>query len=44
LFGIDNAKEKVREYTNQALELFDGLGRANDFLRELLIKLVSRKK
>ena len=44
LFGIENAKEKVKEYTNQALELFDGLGRANDFLRELLIKLVSRKK
>ena len=44
LFGTDNAKEKVKEYTNQALELFDGLGRANDFLRELLIELVSRKK
>lgn len=44
LFGIDNAKEKVKEYTNQALELFDGLGRANDFLRKLLIELVSRKK
>lgn len=44
LFGIDNAKEKVKEYTNQALELFDGLRRANDFLRKLLIELVSRKK
>lgn len=44
LFGIDNAKEKVKEYTNQALELFDGLGRANDFLRELLVQLVTRKK
>lgn len=44
LFGIDNAKEKVMEYTNQALELFDGLGRKNDFLRELLLSLVSRKK
>lgn len=44
LFGIDNAKEKVKEYTNRALELFDGLGRANDFLRKLLIELVSRKK
>lgn len=44
LFGLDNAKEKVKEYTNQALELFDGLGRDNDFLRELLIELVSRKK
>lgn len=44
LFGLDNAKEKVKEYTNQALELFDGLGRDNDFLRDLLIELVSRKK
>lgn len=44
LFGIDYAKEKVKEYTNQALELLDGLGRTNDFLRELLIELVSRKK
>ena len=44
LLGIDNSKEKLREYTNHALELFDGLSRTNDFLRELLIELVSRKK
>lgn len=44
LFGIDKAKEMVEKYTSQALEMYDGLGRKNEFLRELLLKLVSRKK
>lgn len=44
LFGIDKAKEMVEKYTSQALEMYDGLGRENEFLRELLLKLVSRKK
>lgn len=44
LFGIDKAKEMAEKYTLQALEMYDGLGRENEFLRELLLKLVSRKK
>jgi hypothetical protein len=32
----------VRKRTDEALKLFDGLSVKNDFLRELMIKLVER--
>ena len=42
IHGIENAKADVRKRTDEALKLFDGLSVKNDFLRELMIKLVER--
>lgn len=44
LYGVDRAKEIVAEYTKEALQIIDGLEYSNEFLRELLINLVTRTK
>lgn len=43
LYGIEKARAKVKEYTDEALGLLDGLKYNNEFLRELLISLIVRK-
>lgn len=42
--GIEQSGQDVKKLTDEAIELFDSLNGTNDFLRELLISLVSRKK
>ncbi len=44
LYGIEESKRIVKEYTRQALEILDGMEYSNEFLRELLISLMTRKK
>ncbi len=44
LKGLDAAKEDVKALTDEAIRLYDELGYENDFLRELIISLVNRKK
>lgn len=44
LYGIEKAKEMAKEKSKQAIELLDSFEEKNDFLRELLLYLVSRKK
>lgn len=43
LLGIDQAKELVKELSERAVSAFDSLGRKNEYLRELIIKLISRE-
>lgn len=42
--GLEDAKAKVHQYSNQGLEGFQLLGRKNEFLQELIINLITRKK
>lgn len=42
--GLENAKNQVRGYSNSALDGFRLLGRENEFLKELIINLITRKK
>jgi geranylgeranyl diphosphate synthase type II len=44
MFGLEGAREKVREYSNQAICLLDEFPQKNEFLRELLLSLISREK
>ena len=44
LYGVDKSKEIVKEYTGQALAVLDGMEYSNEFLRELLVSLATRKK
>ena len=42
--GLEQSKKDAGQYTKEALQLFDGLEHKNEFLRELLVYLVGRKK
>ncbi len=42
--GLEQSKKDVEQYTKKALAVFDSLEYKNDFLRELLLSLVRRKK
>lgn len=42
--GLEQSKKDAGQYTKEALQLFDGLEHKNEFLRELLLYLVGRKK
>lgn len=42
MFGLEKAAADVKELTEQALTLYDGLCAANGFLRELILSLVNR--
>ena len=42
LYGVEKAKESVREYTEEALKLLDSFTENNDFLKELIISLIDR--
>lgn len=44
LYGIENAQKKVEEVSKKAIERFDSLECKNEFLRELILYLVTRKK
>lgn len=44
LMGIEKAQEKVKELSQEALDIFDSLEEKNEFLRTLIWELVSRKK
>ena len=44
LYGVEKAKESVREYTEEALKLLDSFTENNDFLKELIISLIDRVK
>ncbi|MGX8686175.1 MAG: polyprenyl synthetase family protein [bacterium] len=42
MFGLEKAAADVKELTEQALTLYDGLCASNGFLRELILSLVNR--
>ena len=42
LKGIDEAKKDAKEMSDKAIEIFDGIGKKNDFLRDLIISMVGR--
>ncbi len=44
LLGLDGAKERVLAYSDQALELLDELENKNEFLVQLLMSLIHRRK
>lgn len=44
LVGKEKAKEDVRKYSDLAIDSFDRLSRENEFLRALIISLVTREK
>ena len=44
LMGIENAKQEVALLSNKGLLEFDTLGRKNEFLLELIIKLITRER
>lgn len=42
--GLEKSKEDVKKYSKAALEALLGTGRENDFLKELVVYLMERKK
>ena len=44
LFGIDKASQMVSELSNEAVALLDKIPGDKEFLKELILALVSRKK
>ncbi len=42
--GLDKSKENVAKYSEEAMNLLDGLHRENLFLEQLIIKLINREK
>ncbi len=44
LYGIDGAKEYVKEYTDEAIKILSEVGKENIFLNNLIISLINREK
>lgn len=44
MHGLGKASEDVRRLSEEALELFDSLSASNDFLRELIVRMITRTK
>ena len=44
LYGIEKSQEKVEEVSKEAVSRYDSLEYKNDFLRELILYLVTRRK
>ncbi len=44
LLGIKGASDKVKELSEKAVNIFDGIDAKNQFLEELIISLIYRKK
>ena len=44
MHGLEKAAADVRRLSEEALELFDSLSVSNDFLRELILRLITRTK
>ncbi|MBQ9360474.1 MAG: polyprenyl synthetase family protein [Lachnospiraceae bacterium] len=42
LKGLQEAKKDAREMSEKAIELFDGIGKSNDFLRNLMLSMIGR--
>lgn len=42
--GIENSKENVRKYSNEAIEMLGKFENQNEFLKQLVLKLVNREK
>ncbi len=42
--GVEEAKKDAKEMSEKAIELFDSIGRENDFLRELILSMIGRTK
>lgn len=42
--GVEEAKHDAREMSERAIELFDSIGRENEFLRSLILSMVGRTK
>jgi geranylgeranyl diphosphate synthase type II len=42
LKGVEQAKKDAKEMSERAIEIFDGIGKKNDFLRELIISMIGR--
>ncbi|MCI9125729.1 MAG: polyprenyl synthetase family protein [Eubacterium sp.] len=42
--GLDKSKENVAKYSEEAMNLLDGLHRENLFLKQLIINLINREK
>ena len=44
LCGLEKAKEDVKKISSSAIELLDTMDNENEFLKELIIKLINREK
>ena len=44
MHGLEKAAEDVRRLSEEALTLFDSLSASNDFLRELIVSLITRTR
>ena len=44
IYGLEKAREAVKKYTEQAIEILDSLRYKNKFLRELIIELIGREQ
>lgn len=44
ILGLEEAKRKVKEYSDGAIEILESLNRKNEFLSDLLISLIYREK
>ena len=44
LVGIEQAKSDVKELTEDAISIYQGLGCENSFLKALLLQLITREK
>ena len=44
MHGLEKSAEDVRRMSEEALELYDSLTVSNDFLRELIVGLITRTK
>ena len=44
MHGLEKAAEDVRRMSEEALSLFDSLSAKNDFLRELIVSLITRTR
>ena len=44
LKGLEEAKQDAKEMSEKAVELFDSIGRENEFLRSLILSMVGRTK
>lgn len=44
IHGLDAARRAVKDYTAEALKIFDSLSKTNTFLRELIVDLIDREK
>ena len=44
LKGLEEAKQDAKEMSEKAVELFDSIGRENEFLRNLILSMIGRTK